>query len=38
VLFGPRGEGAHADTEWVDLTSLDACVAVLARTAARFCR
>jgi acetylornithine deacetylase len=38
VLFGPRGEGAHADTEWVDLTSLDTCVGVLARTAARFCR
>lgn len=38
VLFGPRGEGAHADTEWVDLASLDACADVLARTAVGFCR
>jgi acetylornithine deacetylase len=38
VLFGPLGEGAHAETEWVDLASLDACVDVLTRTAVRFCR
>ena len=37
VLFGPRGDGAHADIEWVDVASLDACAAVLARTAAGFC-
>jgi acetylornithine deacetylase len=38
VLFGPRGEGAHADTEWVDVASLDVCADVLVGSAARFCR
>ena len=26
VAFGPSGEGAHADVEWVDLASLETCV------------
>jgi acetylornithine deacetylase len=25
VLYGPAGEGAHADVEWVDLSSLERC-------------
>ena len=25
VLYGPAGEGAHADVEWVDLASLERC-------------
>ena len=25
VVFGPRGEGLHGETEWVDLESLTAC-------------
>jgi acetylornithine deacetylase len=25
VLYGPAGEGAHADEEWVDLASLERC-------------
>jgi len=38
VLFGPAGDGAHADLEWVDLTSLDQCTRVLTATALAFCR
>lgn len=33
VLFGPDGEGAHADTEWVSLSGTVACARVLIRTA-----
>jgi acetylornithine deacetylase len=25
VLYGPAGEGAHADEEWIDLASLERC-------------
>lgn len=32
VAFGPSGEGAHADVEWVDLASLQTCVQVYLRT------
>ncbi len=28
VAFGPSGEGAHADVEWVDVASLETCVEV----------
>ena len=31
VAFGPSGEGAHADVEWVDLASLKTCVEVYLR-------
>lgn len=34
VLFGPRGEGAHADVEWVDLRDLERCVEIYAGVAA----
>lgn len=38
VLFGPDGDGAHADVEWVSLTGTRACTEVLTRTAKEFCR
>ncbi len=37
VVFGPRGEGAHAEVEWVDLESLELCVDVYASVAAEIC-
>jgi acetylornithine deacetylase len=38
VLFGPRGEGAHAEVEWVDVGDLERCVAIYATVAAEICR
>jgi acetylornithine deacetylase len=35
VLYGPRGEGAHAAEEWVEVESLARCAAVYAETARR---
>jgi acetylornithine deacetylase len=37
VLFGPVGEGAHADVEWVDLASLERVRDVVLRTAVAWC-
>jgi acetylornithine deacetylase len=37
VAFGPAGEGAHADVEWVDIASLETCVRVYLRTAELIC-
>jgi acetylornithine deacetylase len=37
VLFGPRGEGAHAEVEWVDVGDLDRCVEIYAAVAADLC-
>jgi len=37
VLFGPAGQGAHEDVEWVDLASLDALVAILERVILDVC-
>ncbi len=37
VLFGPRGEGAHAELEWVELDSVHACAEALAALARDFC-
>ena len=37
VAFGPSGEGAHADVEWVDLASLETCVRVYLRAAELLC-
>jgi acetylornithine deacetylase len=37
VLFGPRGEGAHAEVEWVDVGDLERCVEVYAGVAAELC-
>jgi acetylornithine deacetylase len=38
VLFGPVGAGAHADEEWVDLASVQACADIYLATAVAFCR
>ncbi len=37
VIFGPRGAGAHADVEWVDLDSIALCAEVVVATAEAFC-
>ncbi|WP_416972696.1 M20/M25/M40 family metallo-hydrolase [Streptomyces sp. 4F14] len=37
VLFGVDGEGAHADTEYVDLASLDRLTDILTGTIIEFC-
>jgi acetylornithine deacetylase len=37
VVFGPGGEGAHAEAEWVSLDDLERCIRILHRSAARFC-
>ena len=37
VLFGPLGEGAHAEVEWVDVASLEHCVEIYAGVAAELC-
>ena len=34
VLYGPRGEGAHAEVEWVELASVERCAGVYAAVAA----
>jgi acetylornithine deacetylase len=38
VVFGPKGEGAHADVEWVDAASAESCAEIYAAVAAEFCR
>ena len=38
VAFGPAGEGAHADVEWVDLASVETCVQVYLRAAELICK
>ncbi len=37
VLFGPDGEGAHADVEWVSLAATDAVARTLVAAAGSFC-
>lgn len=37
VLYGPAGDGAHADHEWVSLASTVTCTQVLTATAHEFC-
>jgi acetylornithine deacetylase len=37
VLFGPIGEGAHAEVEWVDIESLERCVEIYSAVAAELC-
>ncbi len=37
VVFGPGGEGAHADVEWVSIADVERCAAVFASVAAEFC-
>jgi acetylornithine deacetylase len=37
VLYGPSGEGAHAEIEWVDLASLERVREVISRAAREWC-
>jgi acetylornithine deacetylase len=37
VLFGPAGEGAHAEVEWVDLASLERLREVVVQVAIEWC-
>ena len=37
VVFGPAGEGAHADVEWVDLDTVVQCAEVLLAVTEDFC-
>ncbi len=37
VVFGPSGEGAHAETEWVSLESIRQCAEILCAVAAEWC-
>lgn len=37
VIFGPDGDGAHADVEWVDLVSAEKAANVLLSVAREFC-
>jgi acetylornithine deacetylase len=37
VIFGPGGEGAHADEEWVSVADTEAVAATLIGVAARLC-
>jgi acetylornithine deacetylase len=37
VVFGPVGEGAHADVEWVDLDSAARCAEAFLAVAAELC-
>ncbi len=38
VVYGPTGEGLHADEEWVDLASVEVMVDVVTRFAVDYCR
>jgi acetylornithine deacetylase len=38
VLFGPNGDGAHAEVEWVSLAGTVECTRTLIATARSFCR
>ncbi|MDQ2683876.1 MAG: M20/M25/M40 family metallo-hydrolase, partial [Chloroflexota bacterium] len=38
VIFGPTGEGAHADVEWIDLETVASCRAIYADLARTWCR
>jgi acetylornithine deacetylase len=37
VLFGPRGEGAHAEVEWVEIASLERCAEIYVAVASELC-
>jgi acetylornithine deacetylase len=38
IIFGPAGEGAHADIEWVDLETVQLCREMYAGIARVWCR
>jgi acetylornithine deacetylase len=37
VAFGPSGEGAHADVEWVDVATAERCVSIYVKVAEELC-
>jgi len=37
VAFGPSGEGAHADVEWVDIATAERCVSIYVNAATELC-
>jgi acetylornithine deacetylase len=37
VVFGPDGDGAHADEEWVDLDTVQVCREIYAALARTWC-
>lgn len=37
VVFGPTGGGAHADREWVELSSVESLAAILVRLVRDYC-
>jgi acetylornithine deacetylase len=37
LLYGPDGDGAHADVEWVSLSGTETCARVLTMAATEFC-
>jgi acetylornithine deacetylase len=37
LVFGPGGEGAHADVEWVSVADVERCAEVFLSVAAEFC-
>jgi acetylornithine deacetylase len=37
VLYGPKGDGAHAEVEWVDLDSLERVRDVIVKTTTEWC-
>jgi acetylornithine deacetylase len=37
VVFGPGGEGAHAEVEWVDLADLERCTEIYIAVATELC-
>ena len=37
VLFGPSGEGAHAEVEWVEVADLERCVEIYLAVASELC-
>jgi acetylornithine deacetylase len=38
IVFGPRGAGAHAAEEWVDLQTVEEAALIYAQTALAYCR
>jgi acetylornithine deacetylase len=38
IVFGPRGAGAHAAEEWVDLQTVEDAALIYAQTALAYCR
>ena len=37
VLYGPSGEGAHAEVEWVDVASVERCLELYVAVAREWC-